>query len=88
VGRAEVPEYQEGTRSLQIRANPPKIETMNVSSATSVQASLRAAQSSESGTGAAVQLAMLKKALESQQSEASALLKAFEGKGQNLDIRV
>lgn len=37
---------------------------------------------------AGLQLALLKKALESQQAEMEQLINASEGKGQNLDIRV
>lgn len=37
---------------------------------------------------AKLQVGMLKKTLDAQQSEADALLQMLQGKGQNLDIRV
>lgn len=60
---------------------------MNVQSASAVQQALRAYQVAEP-TNSQPQIAMLKKALDSQKSEAAELLKLLEGKGQTLDIRV
>jgi hypothetical protein len=58
---------------------------MNISSATS--AALQGVQNTDDKR-AALQLALLKKALDSQQAEATSLLKLMDGKGQNVDIRV
>jgi len=60
---------------------------MNVSSSTAALQALRAAQAAPAESSAP-QVAMLKKALDSQKSEAAQLLKLLEGKGQQLDIRV
>lgn len=65
---------------------------MNVSSAT--QAATQAAlQSTNDLEGvdmrrAELQVALLKKALQSQQDQASELLKMMSGKGQTIDLRV
>lgn len=65
---------------------------MNVSSAT--QAATQAVLQSTSDLEgvdmrrAELQVALLKKALQSQQDQASELLKMMSGKGQNIDLRV
>ena len=57
---------------------------MNISSATAT--ALQGVQNSDDKR-ATLQLALLKKSLDSQQQEAANLLKLIDGKGQNLDIR-
>jgi len=61
---------------------------MNIQSSNAVQASLSAAQSQPSSeTQGALQLTMLKKALQNQEQQASALMKQL-GLGQVVDMRV
>jgi hypothetical protein len=60
---------------------------MNISSSASLQQALRAYQASEPQQAQA-QVAVLKKAMDAQKSEAAELLKLLEGKGQQLDLRV
>jgi hypothetical protein len=60
---------------------------MNISSTTAASVALQGVQNTD-GKRAALQLALLKKALDSQQSDAAQMLKLMDGKGQNLDIRV
>jgi hypothetical protein len=59
---------------------------MNISTAT--QAALQGVQDVPSDKRANLQVALLKKALQSQEDQAAELLKMMSGKGQNLDIRV
>lgn len=61
---------------------------MNINSAT--QTALQAVQNADAveGKRAQLQVALLKKSLESQETQAAELLKMLSGKGQNLDIRV
>ena len=51
------------------------------------EAALRMLQAAE-GKPVALQVSLLKKALEAQEDPAAELLKQLEGKGQNIDIRV
>ncbi len=60
---------------------------MNVGNVQMSEAALRMLQAAD-GKSPALQMAMLKKALTSQQDTAGELLKLLEGKGQNVDIRV
>lgn len=60
---------------------------MNIGTSTGVNAALNSLSGVEDKR-AALQVALLKKALESQQQQAAELLKLTEGKGQQLDIRV
>ncbi len=60
---------------------------MNISSVQNTQAALQAVQSGDDKR-AQLQMALLKKALDSQQEQASELMKMMEGKGQVLDLRV
>ncbi len=60
---------------------------MNIGSSTGVNAALDGLAGVEDKR-AALQVALLKKALESQQQQAAELMKLVEGKGQQLDIRV
>ena len=61
--------------------------SMNVGSSTGVDAALSALTSVEDKR-AGLQVALLRKSLDSQQQIASDLMKLLEGKGQQLDIRV
>ena len=60
---------------------------MNISSATASATALQGVQNA-GDKRATLQLALLKKALDSQQQDAADILKLMDGKGQNLDIRV
>jgi hypothetical protein len=60
---------------------------MNITSVTASSAALQGVQTGDDKR-ASLQLALLKKALDSQQNETADLLKLMDGKGQNLDIRV
>ena len=59
---------------------------MNISSAT--QAALQGVQDVPSDKRAELQMALLKKVLQTQQDESATLMKMMSGKGQNIDIRV
>jgi hypothetical protein len=61
---------------------------MNISSAT--QAALQGVADIESAgqARAGLQVALLKKALQSQEDQAAELLKMLSGKGQSIDLRV
>ncbi len=61
---------------------------MNINGAT--QTALQAVQSADpvEGKRAQLQVALLKKALQSQEDQASELLKMLSGKGQQIDLRV
>ncbi|HJP82460.1 MAG TPA: putative motility protein [Fimbriimonadaceae bacterium] len=60
---------------------------MNVGSATGIDAALNAVTNVDQKR-AALQVALLRKALDSQEQQAAEILKMVEGKGQQLDIRV
>jgi hypothetical protein len=60
---------------------------MNISGATATASALQALQNGDDKR-AALQLALLKKSLDSQQQETANLLKMMDGKGQNIDLRV
>lgn len=60
---------------------------MNISSTSGVDAALTAVQSVEDKR-AGLQIALLRKSLDSQQQQAADLMKLLEGKGQQVDLRV
>ncbi|MBX3118513.1 MAG: hypothetical protein KF784_05570 [Fimbriimonadaceae bacterium] len=60
---------------------------MEVSGANAANAALQALQSAEPAK-AKLQMALLKKALESEKDQSTELLKLLEGKGRIVDIRV
>jgi hypothetical protein len=60
---------------------------MNVGSSTVFDAALNAVTNVDQKR-AALQVALLRKALDSQEQQAAEILKLVEGKGQQLDIRV
>jgi hypothetical protein len=45
-------------------------------------------QTAQANVQAKLQVGMLRKMLDAQQTEAAALMKMMEGKGQNIDLRV
>lgn len=59
---------------------------MNIGSSTASQPALSAVENTPDSR-AALQLLLLKKSLDSQQSAAAQVLQALDGKGQNVDIR-
>lgn len=74
-------------RALQKSSAQPILPNMEVSGANLANAALQTLQSAEP-TKAKLQMAMLKKTLESEKDQASELLKLLEGKGRTIDIRV
>jgi hypothetical protein len=62
--------------------------SMNIQGAT--QAALQAVQSADATDGmrAQLQVALLKKSLQSQEAQAAEMLKMLSGKGQQIDLRV
>ena len=67
---------------------PIRLVAMNISGAT--QAALQGVADIESAgqARAGLQVALLKKALQSQEDQAAELLKMMSGKGQSIDLRV
>ena len=59
---------------------------MNIGSTNSTQAALNAVENTPDSR-AALQMLLLKKSLENQQSAADQMLREMDGKGQNIDIR-
>lgn len=71
------------------RPNLPTLRlAMNINGAT--QAALQAVQSADATDGmrAQLQVALLKKSLQSQEAQAAEMLKMLSGKGQQIDLRV
>lgn len=60
---------------------------MNIGSTSATQTALSAVEN-QPDNRAALQMLLLKKSLDNQQSAAAQVLQQLEGKGQNVDIRV
>lgn len=61
---------------------------MNISGVGNANAQIQAAQAAPENKRAQLQMMLLKKSLEMQQAETTAVMQQMEGKGQTIDIRV